>query len=229
MDFMAIIAMVMSIIQMIMQLIGGGTFNNVLNTDYEPVHQLARHQWSCGNVHWTSSPHMEGNEFTGAVSLECEVQGAYGGGLQSLKNHLENQIVTTSTQVHQGPIVQVADGVSTTSYDSTVTVDNEGEQGDVRGETRLVSNHSNSLHHVFHSTELPSSGNGRFLKSFSDEVQVTPTEREGWYKIRVTASSRVSRPWFVSTSVFQDTLTTENEKRLDARKVKLLSDLASHL
>ena len=69
----------------------------------------------------------------------------------------------------------------------------------------------------------------RYLRQVTDELDIAPTSREGWFKVTMRYSSQVARPWFVGSKTFLEQVTKKQEEKMLGRRERVLNDLASHL
>lgn len=230
MNWAVILQLIITIITTILEWLGGGIQPNqhVLTAGLEPMYHLVDRQWQCDRPHWTEIPNVTDGRFHGTVALDCMVEGINGGGIFSLRSHLANDMVNTAARV-DGEMVETVDGLPTISHDVDLDIDHNGMMSHVRGKSSLATNGYTELRHIFKATQIPTDGDLKYLKGLTDQVQVTTTERDGWYHIHMTYSPDVAKPWFVSKELFKSTLMEKCEERMEKRKERVVNDLASHL
>jgi hypothetical protein len=230
MQWAAIIQLIITILTTIMEWLGGGIMpkTNILTSDVKPVYHLVDRQWQCGQPYWTTAPGVNGGRFTGTVALDCNVEGVAGGGIQQLRSHIASDMVNTAATI-ENQMVETLDGLPSISHEVEVVIEHAGQQHSLRGKSQLASNGFTHLRHVFSATRIPGDTDLKYLKGMSDEVQVTTTNRDGWYQIHMTYSPDIEKPWFVGAGVFKSSLVEKCEERMQERKERVVNDLASHL
>jgi hypothetical protein len=229
MDFMAIIQMIMMIISVIMELIGGTTFNKVLMPDQNRPIQLAAHEWSCGQTYWESAPEVKNNLFSGTVALDCEVYGSSGGGLVEARQHLIEELPYSVSRVAAGPYIRSFEGLPSNAYDVGVEIQTSDETARMEGRTDIATDGFTRLRSVFTSTRTPEEGAARYLRHVTDELDIRPGATEGRYRVTMRYSSEISRPWYVGSKTFKEELVRKQEEKLMGRREQVLNDLAAHL
>lgn len=229
MDWVMILQLVMAVITLIMEYLGGGTFTKVMVANQAPVYRLAEGQFACGKVYWTELPRMENGEFQGTVGLDCDIAGLSGGGIAQLKNHMVEQLPASASQIHQGPVTTSFDGLPSELYDTSLTLSNEAETADVRGQTTIATDGLSRLKNVFNSTEISQTGSSRYITSVNDAVEVSTADKSGWYRVQLRYRGQVKRPWFVSEKTFRDSLIQKFEEQMANRKDRVINDIAPNL
>lgn len=229
MDFFAIIEMIMSIIALIMQMIGGGTFPHTLVADADRPIYLASQQWQCGSTYWQTSPRVKDNVFSGTVAIDCEVQGTHGGGLIEARRHLISELPLSVSTVSAGPFIRNFEGLPSNAFDVAVQVQTSAESARLEGRTDIATDGFTRLRSVFTSTKTPAEGSGRYLRNVVDELDVTPSSRAGWYKVTMRYGSKIDRPWFISAKSFYEQVVPKQEEKMNERKEHVLNELSGHL
>jgi len=231
MEWMAILKIVMAVIAMIMEMLGGGRFDGALTPDQQVVYHLASYQWNCGSAAWSQPGSIQNGAFTGTVEIKCNVEGTNGGGILTLRQHMLDQLTRSSSQVHEGPIVKNFEGLPSHAYDhSVVLADGDRYEYEMRGETNIATNGSTELRNVFRATTIPPAGDLRYLKGLEDAVEVTASASQpGWYEIKLVTKSTVAKPWYVSNETFLKAVEQALATKLENRRERILNDLASQL
>ncbi len=230
MQWAAIIQIIITILTTILEWLNGGIMpkTHILTSDVKPVYHLVDRQWQCGQPYWTTSPSVTDSRFKGTVALDCQVEGVAGGGIQQLRSHIASDMVNTASSV-ENQMIETVDGLPAISHDVELVIEHEGATHELRGKSQLATNGFTSLRHIFTATRIPGDTDLKYLKGLTDEVQVTTTNRDGWYQIHMTYSPDVAKPWFVGGSLFKSTLIEKCEERMQERKERVVNDLASHL
>ncbi len=228
MDFFAILQMIMAIISVIMEMIGGTNFPHTLHPNQSRPVQLASHEWTCGSTYWTAAPQVTDNVFSGTVALDCEVLGSDGGGLIEARQHLIRQIPVQVSSVNSTTIRNF-EGLPSNAFDVSVAVQTSEETATMDGRTDIATDGFTRLRSVFTSTRTPEEGMSKYLRHVVDELDISPAEKEGWYKVTMRYSSRIDRPRFVSSKTFKEQVTLKQEEKMMGRREIVLNDLASHL
>ncbi len=229
MDFFTIIQIIMSIITLIMQMIGGGMFSHTLVADQDRPIYLAAQQWQCGQTYWQTAPSVKHNLFSGTVALDCEVEGTQGGGLVEARRHLINELPLAVSTVAAGPYIHNFEGLPSIAFDVAVRVQTATESAALEGRTDIATDGFTRLRSVFTSTRTPSEGSAKYLKQVVDEVDITPGSRAGWYKVTMRYTSQIERPWMIGTRSFQEQVVKKQEEKMQERKVHVLNELSNHL
>jgi hypothetical protein len=228
MEFMAIIQIIMAIISMIMEMLGGTQFTHVLMQEDRPV-QLASHQWHCGSTYWQNRPEIKNNLFSGTVAIDCEVEGANGGGLIEARRHLVNQLPRSVSTVSAGPFIHNFEGLPSNAFNVTLEARTKEESARLEGRTDIATDGFTRLRSVFTSTRTPEEGMARYLRHVTDELDISPASRNGVFKVTMRYSSKVARPWYVSSKTFLEVVVQKQEEKMLGRREQVLNDLASHL
>ena len=229
MDWMMIMQMIMAIISVIMEMLGGTTFTRVLTPDQNRPVYLASHQWECGNTYWQKSPEVKNSLFSGTVAIDCLVEGANGGGLIEARRHLVSELPFSVSTVSAGPFIHNFEGLPSNAYDVGLEIQTSDETARMDGRTDIATDGFTRLRSVFTSTRTPEEGMARYLRQVTDELDIAPTSREGWFKVTMRYSSQVARPWFVGSKTFLEQVTKKQEEKMLGRRERVLNDLASHL
>jgi hypothetical protein len=229
MDIFAIIQLIMQIIAVIMEMLGGTAFSRVLTPDQNRPVYLAAHQWECQSPYWQAAPEVKNNLFSGTVALDCEVEGSSGGGLVEARQHLISELPFQVSTVNAGPLVRNFEGLPSNAFDVSIRVQTSDEMVQMEGRTDIATDGFTRLRSVFATTRTPEEGSARYLKSVVDELDIQPASRAGWYKVTMRYASQIARPWFVSSKTFLEQIVQKQEEKLLNRREQVLNDLASHL
>lgn len=225
MGWEAILQLVIMIISMIMEYLGGGSFSAVLH-ERNAVHHVA--QYECGEVFWLDEAKVADGKFQGTLGRTCEVEAVDGGGLVGLRRHLENQLHDSAAE--SGAVQTVyRDGASEQRFEVKLVVDGHGERSSLEGLTSIKTDGVTFLKNVFESTKTPTSGKGRYLSYVMDGVEVSSTLRQGWYRVQLQNRSEIRKPWYVSSSLFEREAKKAQEVKMQERTEQVLNDLADHL
>lgn len=228
MDWIMIMKLVMAIISTIMQFLGGGTTSLVMHSDDKPVIHLASYEWSCEAPAWTETPKVTGNDFSGTVSVDCKVAGSAGIGLEGLKDYLKEQNLAGLTHVYSSPYMTFSHGLVHESFEGSVTISADDKEHEIRGESDIGLSET-QLVSKFTSISIPQEGSLVYLKGLEDTLQVTATDEEGQYEVRMSYRSRVTKPWFVDGNTFLKSVVEGNEAKMLERRERTLNDVAAHL
>lgn len=230
MDFMAIIQLVMTILTIIMEFLGGGHFDRVLVPDQQVAYHLASYQWSCSKPAWAEAGAVSNGVFSGTLEMKCEVEGTNGGGLISLRNHMLDQLNRTSSQIHQGPIVKNFEGLPSHAYDHSMVIEgSDRNEYEMRGETNLATNGFTVLRNVYRATEIPQNGDLHYLKGMEDAIEVASANQAGHWQVTLRSKSQVAKPWYVSSDTFKQAVQQKLEEKMENRRERIMNDLASQL
>ena len=74
MDWTALMQMIISIITVIMEMLGGGRFEGALVPDQQVAYHLASYQWSCGSPSWKQPGQIQDGVYSGTVTMKCEIE-----------------------------------------------------------------------------------------------------------------------------------------------------------
>lgn len=231
MSWVVIIQIIISVLSMILEFLNGGGFPKpkTLVADAPSTYHLVDYDWNCGSPFWSEKAEVVEGEFRGTVSLDCEVQGVKGGGIRALRAHLVDQVYQTAHTVNGAAVVKTVAEMPATSQAVTMALETEEETYQLDGESTIATNGQTRLRHLFQTKSIPNQGSLKYLRSMANEVAVETSTREGWYRVRFSNTSRIAKPWYVGTSTFKNLVVEKNEEKINARKQRLLNDLAANL
>lgn len=231
MEWAAIIQLVVSILAMILEFLGGGHFDRVMTPDQQVSYHLASYQWNCSAPTWTTPTASTGSNYQGTVEMKCQVEGTNGGGIVTLWNHMIQQVNRNAAHMYEGPLVKNFQGLPSQEFDHSVLMaGKDNVEFELRGETNIATNGFTELRNVFHATEIPTEGNMHYLKGFDEEIRVQKSEgRDGWYTVTVRSTNTVSKPWYVSSETFKEALQKTMVEKMEGRRERVMNDLASQL
>lgn len=229
MDWTALMQMIIAIITVIMELIGGGQFDRALVPDQQVAYHLASYQWSCGSSQWAVPGNVQNGVYSGTVLSKCEIEGTNGGGIVALRNHLVEQISRNSSHIFEGPVVKNYNGLPSHAYDHSVVVATNEQEFEMRGETNIATNGFTELKSVFRATSIPTNNSLHYLKGMEDEISVSASNRAGWYTITLKTTTSVAKPWFLSGETFTKAMNEKLVEKMENRRERVMNDLASKL
>ena len=217
MTFMAIIAFIMQILNFIL-----GIFVPPAPTG------VAQAQFSCEKLVWTQPLKMVSGELVGTVQETCKFEGASGGGLVQLKEHLVRQVERDASTIYAGPVQTVSNGENATTY--SVAFKGDPQDGDVetRGNSVLYTS-ANRLRHTFNQTAVYANNDAKYISGVTASMDVTPSTQAHWYNLTATVNIRVKKPWFVTAGFFANKIANGIEKQMPNRIIDAINELASHL
>ena len=224
-----ILSLIITIINVIMEFLGGAGFSGSLIPGELPVTHLSSHEWTCASPYWSDEARVQNGEFSGTVKMDCRVLGSSGDGLIELRKHMISQVPVSVSRVSAGPVVSLYDGMPSNHYEVTLDIDADEEAVQLKGNTYIVTDGFTQLRNIFESTEAPKTGMARLLKSLRDEVKVVPDSQDGWYRVTFSYQSVISKPFLLSSGVFKRELKSQQEQRLIERRERVLNDIASNL
>lgn len=195
---------------------------------YGPVMPLAKHQWQCEEVVWSTAAIVR-DQFNGAMELRCEVEGLTGEGIIGLRKHMVAVLPKSAEKIHSGPEVESFESLPSVRYDLTLRMNAENESALVRGDAHIATDGFTRLRNVFVGREMPTNGAARYIRSVNSEVSVEPTDRPGWFRVRILNANLVARPWYISAPKFRQAMVDRSEEEFTTRAESILTDLANHL
>jgi len=229
MDWSMILQMIMAIITVLMQFLGGGKFTSTaLELEENPIIYLADSDYQCAGVVWDKPAQVVSSHFEGQASMTCTVIGLGGEGILGLRREMANQIRERYATIHAGPSVDWVGEMPAVSYDVSLAI--AGDEGDLmmRGNNQLITDGFTRLSNRFVSTQIPQEQGMSYLKNIVDEVVITPNA-DGKFTVKMVYGLKVKKPMIVPTQEFIKTLKEKAEKSLNDRKAKVLSDMALYL
>lgn len=224
---MEIIIIIVIIVVIVMLM--GGLSPMMVDPVAEDLVPLAHHQWQCEEVYWSAPPQLKDGRLGGTLNIDCEVEAINGGGLLALRRHMVDRIPVHAHQVHGAPKVENFQGLPSMAYDITLQLDAEGETVPVRGVTHIATNGFTQLRNVFVATTLPTSGKARYLKDMRSEVAVQKMDRPGWYRVNLSNTSQLARPWFAPAKTFARVFKDKSEQAFAEKTERILTSLANRL
>ena len=170
--------------------------SNEINTDPNLI---------CSKASWVGNHRVNSKGMLEAtLTKQCTLNFPTVASIQTLYQTL-NQRVQVDYTVQSGPVSEVYQGLSSQEYTVTLKSNDGGGTSVMHGTLRLATDQSNHLISFFTSNKVSGTGNGEYLKVYSEMIEVKKhlPESDLAYDLRITDHLILEKPWYAPTSIFQ--------------------------
>ncbi len=230
MDFATILALIMSIIQMIIDFISG------MDDGTQRAAALIRAannngSYLCQPAEWKENASSTNSYLSGKVVKNCDLYPLLTSGeveLGGISGMITQGITHQSKQVYYTGLSTGSDGAEVFDLSGSLDLNAEGEALTVEHDTTVSTLGNNYVKSEFSSQDFGNSKTSQYLKALNSQVSVNNGNR-GAIKVQLSANAKVKRPSFVSSSKFRSAFKNAIEERMDKKADSVLKRMSRNL